>query len=437
MGISSERMELLIKNGRVFTGGRLQSIDLWIRGGKIAALGHGHIAEDEIDASGLLVFPGAIDVHVHFRDPGMTYKEDWLSGSSSAAAGGVTTVVDQPNTNPPTNDRRSFDLKREIAGHNSIVDFAINGGPGRVGDLHDAGALAIGEIFTYEFAPNELQQKLAEISKAGAISTVHAEDGDIVRAHSQMLQDDCDPDSYSRARPWMAEAAAIEATASQLKRAHICHLSTRQGLERVAAARRNGADVSCEVAVHHLLFNRLDYKKYGSYLKMNPPLRDRDDNNVLWEGLRSGQIDMIASDHAPHLPEEKNQEIWHASAGVPGVETMLPIILSMVKSNFISLDRAVDALSTRPAKVFGLKSKGSIDTGMDADLVLIDPRSPRKIRADRLHSRAEWTPYEGRYALFPQMTLLRGKIVFDGDIAARPGAGKFLPGPGLKIYDAK
>jgi dihydroorotase len=158
---------------------------------------------------------------------------------------------------------------------------------------------------------------------------------------------------------------------------------------------------------------------------MNPPLRDPSDNNALWDGLRDGSIDIVASDHAPHLPEEKKEGIWEAPAGVPGVETLLPLMLMAVRSNLISLDRLVDALAAKPAEIFGLMSKGQIVPGKDADLVLVDPKAITRIKADRLHSRAEWTPYEGREAIFPQATLVRGTVVFQEDLEVRPGFGRF------------
>jgi len=166
---------------------------------------------------------------------------------------------------------------------------------------------------------------------------------------------------------------------------------------------------------------------------MNPPLRDFRDKDALWDGLRRGDIDAVASDHAPHLPEEKRDDIWDAPPGVPGVETMLPLLLIAVRSNLLSLDRMVDALSRRPAEILGLASKGRIGVGMDADLAIIDPRAASEIKVDRLHSGAEWTPYEGRRALFPKITMIRGEVVYsDDELAARPGFGRKLPGPGRR-----
>ncbi|MDF0592643.1 dihydroorotase [Methanotrichaceae archaeon M04Ac] len=425
-------MDRVVKGGRVYVDGRLQNLDVWIKGRKIAGLGGGHQAEETIDGRGMIVLPGAIDIHVHFRDPGYTFKEDWETGSTSAAAGGVTAVVDQPNTNPPTVDGPSYRMKLEIAERRSVVDFCLNGGPGQVKRLAELGASAIGEIFTYDHGEEELRKILAETAKAGLLPTVHAEDPDVIRENSEPLRDGREPQLYSFARPNLAESKAIDSILGMTDRVHICHLSTSEGLDRLRAAKGRGKKVTCEVAPHHILFTKRDWRRQGTFLKMNPPLRDFRDRDALWEGLRKGEVDAIASDHAPHLPEEKRDEIWDAPPGVPGVETMLPLMLMAVRSNLISLDRVVDALSRRPAEIFGLSSKGRIGVGMDADLAIIDPRDACDIRADRLHSGAEWTPYEGRRALFPKITMIRGEVVFaDGELLAKPGFGRNLPGPRL------
>jgi dihydroorotase len=415
----------VVKSGRVHTPWGLKAIDIWVKDGRVAAIGGPHRAEEKIDVRGMLVLPGAIDAHVHFRDPGQNYKEDWASGSSAAAAGGVTTVVDQPNTDPRTLDARSFELKLDIASHRSVMDFCLNGGPGKIEELVKAGVSAIGEIFTYEHSDEDLQRILIETKKAGVLATIHAEDGTVIKERTEPLKNVHEPEIYSLARPAAAEAVAIEKALLWSDRLHICHLSTLQGLKLIGEAKGIGKNVSCEVTPHHLFFNVKNYREQGSFRKMNPPLRRQEDNDALWAGLRGGTIDILASDHAPHLPEEKKEDIWDAPPGVPGVETMLPLLLFAVKRNMLSLDRLVDALAARPAQIFGLASKGSIEAGKDADLVIVDPKKVSRINADRLHSRAEWTPFEGKEAIFPEMTVLRGEVIFDGEITAKPGFGLF------------
>ncbi len=424
--------DLAIKNGRVYTPRGLLSIDIWVREGRIEALGGSHHADERIDATGMLVLPGAIDAHVHFRDPGPNYKEDWASGSASAAAGGVTAVIDQPNTDPRTLDARAFDMKLDIARHRSVVDFCLNGGAGDIESLAACGAAAIGEIFSYEHSDSEMEAILQDTARAGLPACLHAEDGQIIRECSAPLQDRHEPEVYSQARPARAEAVAIEKALScadcRMGRLHICHLSSAQGLERVLQAKREGRLVTCEVAPHHLLFTARDYREQGSFLKMNPPLRSQADCDALWQALRGGGagIDILASDHAPHLPEEKREDIWQAPPGIPGVETMLPLMLMAVRKNMLSLERLVDAAASRPAEIFGLSGKGRIEPGKDADLVLVDSKAVSRIDAEKLHSRAEWTAYQGMQAIFPKMTILRGEVIYDGEVQGRPGFGRFI-----------
>jgi dihydroorotase len=417
--------DLVVQNGRVYTSTGQRTIDIWIKDGRVAELGGPHRAEEKIDANGMLVLPGAIDAHVHFRDPGPNYKEDWASGSLAAAAGGVTTVIDQPNTNPATLDARSFELKLDLARHRSVVDFGLNGGAGKIEQLDNAGALAIGEIFCYEHNDQELQRILAKVQEAGMLATIHAEDGLIIKDKTQPLMSRHEPEVYSQARPIDSEVAAIEKVLAWSDRLHICHLSTGLGLMLVRAAKKDGKKVTSEVTPHHLFFNIKDYRHQGSYLKMNPPLRLQADNDALWAGLRDGSIDILASDHAPHLPEEKRDDIWEAPPGVPGVETILPLMLFAVKRNMLKLERLVDALATKPGQIFGLPAKGAIEIGKDADLVIVDPKAVSKINAEKLHSRAEWTPFDGFEAIFPKTTIVRGIVVYDGDLEVSPGFGRF------------
>jgi len=426
--------DVVIKNAKLFLEGKVQEAELGITDGRISKIAKDIRADEMLDAHGSLVLPGAIDVHVHFRDPGMTHKEDWYSGSCAAAAGGVTTAIDHPNTMPPTTTLKSFEVKLEAA-KKSIVDFGINAGVvegAQLEALWKAGITAFGEIYMAESMgkmcvdDDALCSALKTIAQLGGIACVHAEDERIIKERTRKLIDKTDLSAYSSSRPNESEAGAIAKAIKFANTArcklHICHISTKEGLRLLEK------NMTCEVAPHHLFFTEKDWDKLGPLGKVNPPLRSEEDRRALWAGLE--RIDMIASDHAPHTLEEKEQDIWSAPPGVPGVETSLALMLHAMKKGRISLQRLVERMAINPARVFGLNGKGDIEVGNDADLVFVDFKNIRPIKADDMHSRAGWTPFEGMDAIFPKMTMIRGEIVFDEGVVGEKGYGRFIPGKG-------
>jgi dihydroorotase len=414
--------DFVLKNAKIFTGGKIVSGDAAIEGGVFSKIGKNIELRGlkKIDAGGLLVLPGAIDAHVHFRDMGQRQKEDWFTGSCAAAAGGVTTVIDQPNTIPPTNNVPSMLKKLGEAKKKSIVDFGINGGVsennlGHLGELWRSEVTAFGEIFMYEMRMEALESSFEKIKKLNAIATVHAEDAGCISMHRGTK-------TYEASRPGECERVAVE-NAIKLggtQRLHICHLSTAKSLA-IAAKNRN---VTVEVTPHHFFLCDKDAKKLGAFGKMNPPLRSEADRRALWVDI--GNIDIIVSDHAPHTKEEKEQGVWDAPAGVPGVETMVPLMLMAVKKKMLTLEKFV-SLSTGAAKIFRLAGKGGIKVGNDADFIVVDMKAERKIRAEVLHSKCGWTPFEGFSGIFPKMVFVRGEAVYeDGKITGKKGYGRFL-----------
>ncbi|NJD75625.1 MAG: dihydroorotase [Candidatus Methanoperedens sp.] len=440
--------DLVIKNARIFIDNAIQPAEIAIDNGKISKIGKIINAEEfnqVIDAKGSLILPGAIDVHVHFRDPGMTKKEDWYTGSCAAAAGGVTTVIDHPNTIPPTTDPDSFKKKQKEA-KKSIIDYGINAGvTGNLKylkDLWELGATAFGEIFMAESTGSlnvndrTLEEALEIIENLGAVACIHAEDEETRKRFIHILKGKTEPESYSKSRPPLSEKTAVEKALKLAgnTRLHFCHISARESLEIIREAKAGNKNITCEVAPHHLFLSTRDYKRLGTLGKMNPPLRDFYSQQSLWEGLRDGTVDMVASDHAPHLESEKMTDIWTAPAGVPGVETMMPLMLMAVKRNLLTLKRLIEVTSTRPAGVFGLR-KGVIAQGYDADMIIMgDIRNDmQEIRKEKMHSKAGWTPYNGMEGIFPKMTISRGDVIFeDGEIIGKRGRGRFISGKGLK-----
>ncbi|MGP8319435.1 MAG: dihydroorotase [Methanosarcinaceae archaeon] len=452
--------DILIKNTKVFFNNYLQPAEITIEDGKIAKIAkdiHVSSIDHIIDAGGALTLPAGIDVHVHFRDPGLTHKENWYSGSCSAAAGGITTVIDQPNTIPPTVDKSSFKEKHKAARRKSIIDFGINGGVTgnltKLPQLWELGVTAFGEIFMakstgeLDIDDETLDKALATIKQLDAIACIHAEDETIRLERAKLLKNDMSPESHSKERPNACEAFAVQKAVELITlhntRAHFCHISTREALgvirqeKFIAREQKRQSGITCEVAPHHLFLTNKDWARLGSYGKMNPPLRNRMSIKALVNSVNDGLIDMVASDHAPHLEFEKDVDIKSAPSGVPGVETLMPLMLAAVKKNLLPLNRMIYVTSKNPARIFGFDRllKGSFEEGFDADLIIVNPCDMRPINGDLLHSKAGWTPYEGIDGIFPQITISRGEIVWDGEIIGKQGRGKFLEGHGkpLKI----
>jgi len=404
--------------------------------GRIDAVGENLDAERTIDADERLLLPGAVDVHVHFRQPGAPQKETWATGSRAAAAGGVTTVVDQPNTSPPTVTGAAFDEKEAFAS-DSLVDYGLSGGVTPEWDpdsLFARPLFALGEVFLAD-STGEMgidatlfAEAVERAADAGVPVTVHAEDAtrfdDGVRERGEAAVreagDDAptgravggDADAWSAYRTAEAEIAAAERTVEVAREAdaavHLAHTSTP---EAVDVARAGG--LTCEVTPHHLFCSREDYADLGTYGRMNPPLRSAARREALFERLLDGRVDVVATDHAPHTRAEKDVALWRAPSGVPGVETMVPLLLAATRTTDLTVERVRDVTARTPAAIFDVSRKGRIEAGYDADLALYDLDDVRAVRGDDLHSKCGWTPFEGREGVFPVWTMRRGERVWD------------------------
>jgi dihydroorotase len=387
--------------------------------------------EDVLDAGGKRLFPGMVDVHVHFREPGYSHKETWTSGSRSAAAGGVTTVVDQPNTDPATTTGEAFDQKASFTTP-SCVDWGINGGVTPDWDpdsLFERPLFALGEVFLADstgdmgIEANLFEDALARATDEAVTVTVHAEDADLFDEDA-LERDGDDHDAWSAYRTAEAEIAAVERACEVADEAgariHVAHTSTPEAVD-VAA----DAGMTCEVTPHHLFLSRADYDRLGTFGRMNPPLRSESRREALFERLVDGTVDVVATDHAPHTRQEKDASIWDAPSGVPGVETALPLLLTAAAddANDLTYERVRDVTAANPAERFGLSRKGRIEPGRDADLVLVDPDSTTPVHGPRLHSKCGWSPFETFDGVFPEWTMLRGEMVYiDGEF--REGVGQ-------------
>jgi dihydroorotase len=410
---------MLIANATLADG---RERDVRIEGERIAAVGELE-GDPDVDASGKRLLPGAIDVHVHLRQPGFDHKETWETGSRSAAAGGVTTVVDQPNTDPPTTTGRAYDRKATLA-EDSLVDYGINGGVIPDWDpetLFERPLFALGEVFLADSTGDMgiddalFADAVDRAGAEGVLVTVHAEDADQFDGDVADRRPD-DPDSWSAYRRAEAERAAIERAcdvgSNRAASIHVAHTSTPEGID---AALEGGA--TCEVTPHHMLLSRKDLPDLGTFGRMNPPLRSERRREAVYERVVDGTVDVVATDHAPHTRAEKDAHVWDAPSGVPGVETMLPLLLAEVQRGPLTYERVVELTARNPADFFSIPGKGRIARGYDADLVLIDADATRPIRGEELHSRCEWTPFEEWAGVFPELTIRRGDVIYrrEGD----------------------
>ena len=413
-------LDLVLKDVRLPDG---RTVDISVSRGLVVHAGAGGKAGETIDCSGLLVLPGGVDMHVHMRG-GLreTHKEDWRTGSRAALAGGVTLVVDQPNTDPPLTSVEAFLARVGEAERDSLCHFAVNAGavPGApLSDLWRSGTMAFGEIFlspstgSRGVSSGDMRGLLAEIRVLGALVTIHAEE--VERGQASGLV------SYGKIRSAQGEIRAVgkvKGMAPMGIRLHFCHLSTA---DAVAAA----VPYTSEVTPHHLLLSREDFRGDDPRGKVNPPLREAAGRERLLSSW--GKIGVIASDHAPHTTEEKSGDFAAAPAGMPGVETMIPLLIPKVLSGEITLGSLIAKTSTNPCSILGIPAPG-FSMGDRADFALY-PGEVTTVQGGKLHSRCGWTPFEGKEAVFPETVILGGGIVFKGGDFTR-GENRWFPGRG-------
>jgi dihydroorotase len=410
---------MLIRNATLADGRRR---DVRVDGERVGAVAEAGTldasdGEDIRDATGKRLLPGMIDVHVHFRQPGFSHKETWATGTRSAAAGGVTTVVDQPNTDPPTVDGATFDGKEEFAA-DAVVDYGINGGVvdgWEPSTLFDRPLFALGEVFLADSTGDmgidtPLFSRALDRARTEEVPvTVHAEDASLF---NESARERTDADAWSAYRTARAEVAAVERACRVAREretdVHIAHASTPEGIDAASEA-----GMTTEVTPHHMFLSRSDLPELGTFGRMNPPLRREKRRQRVFDRVADGTVDMVATDHAPHTRAEKDASVWEAPSGVPGVETALPLLLAEARTGRIEYERVRDLTAANPADVFGVEGKGRVAEGYDADLVLVDPGTSTEIRAEDLHTNCDWTPFEGRDAVFPEWTMVRGTVVYE------------------------
>jgi dihydroorotase (multifunctional complex type) len=431
--------DLILANGTIVTSKKSFKGDIAVKNGKIINTGKlkkSDTADDIYDAEGKYILPGIIDAHVHFRDPGLTEKEDFETGSIAAAFGGITTVADMPNVIPVTSTAKRFNEKVEIAREKSYVDFGLfalltNENTDRIEELGKAGALGFKVFLGYstgDIACPNAGVLYEQMQKAKVRIGFHCENSEINSYFTNLYRSEngvLEGVLFSQARPVLSEILAINTVISLAQytkaKIHIHHVTSRDGCFLIAEAKKKGVALSAETCPHYLLLNA-----QSGLNKVYPPIRDENDHKGLWEALAKGTIDMIASDHAPHTSEEKKLPLWESPAGLCGVETFVPLMLNEVNKGKLTLNEFVRLASEAPAKIWGIyPKKGSLLSGTDADFTVVDMNKKRKINAKELHSKNKTSPFEGMEVKgIPEAAIVRGKfVVKDGNLMGRKGYG--------------
>lgn len=421
----------LVVEGKTLVNGSFQNCCIGIENEKIVSVKKNLKGDKHIKFSKKLILPAAIDIHVHFRDPGMSQKEDFSSGSKAAAFGGVSCVFDMPNNIPSTTTKKAVLNKIKKANKKSFVDFGFHAGLTNK-NLDNIEGLAESCIGFKVYLGGSTNYFLLDKSKLKKVFDktadfnkpvlFHAEDQGCL-SRNKMIEKSLK--DHQNSRPSICEVKAIKNVLDAAKntnvKAHICHLSSFEGLKILKDKPNN---ISCGTTPHHCLLSAKKETPFPSFYKVNPPLRNENDKDSLFEALQKDGVDILESDHAPHTVEEKKNDFENAPSGVPGVETMFPLFLYLAIKGKISFRRLTHLLCERPAELFGL-SKGKIEKGRDADFVIVDYKDSCKINSDDLHSKCGWTPFEGYPAIFPKYVFIRGeKVVEDRELIVDNGYGQ-------------
>ncbi len=415
-------MDLLIKGGNALLPSGIEAIDIAIQNGQISAIGDlsgKYEPKKVIDATGLYILPGIIDSQVHFREPGATHKEDLTTGSRSALLGGVTTFLEMPNTNPSTTSKEALLHKVEIAKKNCVTNFGFFMGATahNLNELKNSHEIpyccgikiflgsSTGDLLLYE------EKKLEEIfTQTKGVIALHSENEEMLKANISIR----DNATSAHAHPqWRSVEVCLSSTKRLIeiakrcnRKVHVLHISTQEEIEFL----EDHKDIcTVEVLPQHLTLNAPDcYDKLGTYAQMNPPIREKRHQDALWRGIKNGTVDIVGSDHAPHTKEEKDKGYPHSPSGMPGVQTMLPIMLDHVNNGRLSLEHMSRLLSSNPAKLYGL-NKGRIELGFDGDLTIVDLKKEVTLTNEIMATKSAWTPYNGiKVKGYPTHTIISG-----------------------------
>ena len=431
-------IDLIIKNGTCYIDDNLEKLDLGIQNGKISHIGNlkEEKSKNTIDVTNKIVLPGLMDTQVHFREPGSVDAEDLHSGSRAAIVGGITSVFEMPNTNPPTTNFEEFQKKINI-GKRMYCNHAFYFGATAenyqlLEKLKDLDGCCGIKLFAGSSTGNLLVDKEDDIEKvfkhASKVVAVHSEDEEILRLRKKLIEN-----GNVKTHPvWRNEEVAISSTrkivkiAKRLnKKAHILHVTTKEEVDFLS---QNKGNVTFEITPQHLTIYAPDcYDNLGSYAQMNPPIRDKSHYDRLWYAVRNNYNDTIGSDHAPHLKINKEKPYPNSPSGMPGVQTILPVMLNHMNNGKINLNQIVNFLCKNPVKIFGIKNKGYIKKNFDADFTIVDLKKEIEIKNENIESKCGWSPFNGyKFKGVPIYTIIGGDIKMqDGKIIGEP-SGKPL-----------
>ena len=427
-------LDLIIKNGSCFIEGNLVKTDIGITKNKISHIGNleNENSKEIYDAENLIVLPGCLDTQVHFREPGSTDAEDLNSGSRAAIVGGITGVFEMPNTNPPTSNKKEFQNKLNLAKNRMYCNYAFYFGatPENQEELADLKSLegCCGvKLFAGSSTGNLLVHKEEDIEKVFAstskIVSVHSEDEEILNQRKKLRE----KGNVLTHPIWRNEESAISSTRRIVKialrlnkKAHILHVTTKEEVDFLS---QNKGNITFEITPQHLTLTSPEcYEKLGTFAQMNPPIRDKSHYDRLWYAVRNNYNDTIGSDHAPHLKENKLKDYPETPSGMPGVQTLMPVMLNHINEGRLKLEQLIKLLCENPVKIFGIKNKGYIKKDYDADFTIIDMNKVIEIKNEKIESKCGWSPFSGhKFKGTPVATIVNGKIKMkDGVILGDP-----------------
>ncbi len=426
-------LDLIIKNGSSYIDKDLKNHDIAIKDGRIFEIGKIDAEAKEIfDAKGLIVLPGCIDTQTHFREPGSTDTEDLNSGSRAAIVGGITGVFEMPNTNPPTSTKKEFQRKLDLAKNRMYCNYAFYFGAtadnaNELADLKNLEGCCGIKLFAGSSTGNLLVADEKDIEtvfqNSSKVVAVHSEDEAILNINKKLINKG---DVHSHPI-WRSEECAISSTRRIVqiaerynKKAHVLHITTKQEIDFLSQHKGN---ITFEITPQHLTIYAPDcYNKLGTYAQMNPPIRDKSHYDRLWYAVKNNFNDTIGSDHAPHLKVNKDKEYPNSPSGMPGVQTLMPVMLNHINDGKLSLNQLINLVCENPVRIFGIKNKGFIKEGFDADFTIVDMNKIIEIKNEKIESKCGWSPFNGyKFKGTPVATIISGEIKMkDGVILGNP-----------------